>query len=107
MGPTLNVVVVRKSGQVSRFDYSAAMVNKDVIWMRITLFEYLEYLKKYVKGTKKVFAVLKKEQERFDFIKFIASSHTEAQSEASKQCPSLAKTFVVAVAATVTGFFSG
>ncbi|KAI6211655.1 Ribosomal L18ae protein [Aphelenchoides besseyi] len=70
-GPTLNGVVGRKSGQVPGFDYSAANKNKGVTWTRETLFDYLKDPKKYIPGTKMVFAGLKKEQERADLIKFI------------------------------------
>ncbi|KAI6238196.1 Cytochrome c type-1 [Aphelenchoides fujianensis] len=70
-GPTLNGVVGRKSGQVPGFDYSAANKNKGVTWTRETLFEYLKDPKKYIPGTKMVFAGLKKEGERADLIKYI------------------------------------
>jgi len=70
-GPTLNGVIGRKSGQVAGFDYSAANKNKGVVWNRDTLFEYLLNPKKYIPGTKMVFAGLKKADERADLIKFI------------------------------------
>ncbi|KAI6206672.1 Cytochrome c domain-containing protein [Aphelenchoides besseyi] len=70
-GPTLNGVIGRKSGQVPGFDYSAANKNKGVTWTQETLFDYLRDPKKYIPGTKMVFAGLKKEQERADLIKFI------------------------------------
>ncbi|CAL2044577.1 unnamed protein product [Caenorhabditis nigoni] len=70
-GPTLNGVIGRQSGQVAGFDYSAANKNKGVVWDRQTLFEYLADPKKYIPGTKMVFAGLKKADERADLIKFI------------------------------------
>lgn len=42
-----------------------------MVWTRETLFEYLLDPKKYIPGTKMVFAGLKKPQERADLIKFI------------------------------------
>ncbi|CAD6196889.1 unnamed protein product [Caenorhabditis auriculariae] len=60
-----------KSGTVEGFDYSAANKNKGVTWSRETLFEYLLNPKKYIPGTKMVFAGLKKADERADLIKYI------------------------------------
>ncbi|VDO60872.1 unnamed protein product [Haemonchus placei] len=70
-GPTLHGIIGRKSGTVEGFDYSAANKNKGVIWSRETLFEYLLNPKKYIPGTKMVFAGLKKADERADLIKYI------------------------------------
>ncbi|KAH7728897.1 CBN-CYC-2.2 protein [Aphelenchoides avenae] len=70
-GPTLSGVWDRKSGQVAGFDYSTANKNKGVTWNRESLFEYLKDPKKYIPGTKMVFAGLKKADERADLIKYI------------------------------------
>uniref|UniRef100_A0AC35EU47 Cytochrome c domain-containing protein n=1 Tax=Panagrolaimus sp. PS1159 TaxID=55785 RepID=A0AC35EU47_9BILA len=70
-GPTLNGVIGRKSGTVPGFDYSPANKSKGVVWTRETLFEYLLNPKKYIPGTKMVFAGLKKADERADLIKYI------------------------------------
>lgn len=42
-----------------------------ITWNKDTLFEYLENPKKYIPGTKMVFAGLKKPQERADLIAYI------------------------------------
>jgi len=42
-----------------------------ITWTRDTLFVYLENPKKYIPGTKMVFAGLKKPQERADIIAYI------------------------------------
>ncbi|CEF62820.1 tRNA (guanine-N(7)-)-methyltransferase [Strongyloides ratti] len=70
-GPTLNGLIGRTSGTVPGYDFSTANKNKGVVWTRETLFEYLLNPKKYIPGTKMVFAGLKKESERADLIKFI------------------------------------
>ncbi|CAJ0571245.1 unnamed protein product, partial [Mesorhabditis spiculigera] len=70
-GPTLNGVMGRKSGTVPGFDYSPANKNKGVVWERQTMFDYLLDPKKYIPGTKMVFAGLKKADERADLIKYI------------------------------------
>jgi len=56
---------------VAGYDYSAANKNKGVVWTRETLFEYLLNPKKFIPGTKMVFAGLKKADERADLIKYI------------------------------------
>jgi cytochrome c len=49
-------------------------VNKGITWADETLFEYLENPKKYIPGTKMVFAGLKKAGERNDLIAYLKSS---------------------------------
>ncbi|KAJ7920812.1 cytochrome c C1 [Mycena leptocephala] len=68
VGPNLHGLFGRKSGQVDGFSYTAANVNKGVIWGTDTLFEYLENPKKYIPGTKMAFAGLKKDKDRNDLI---------------------------------------
>lgn len=46
VGPNLNGVFGRKSGQAEGFSYTAANLNKGVTWTEETLFEYLENPKK-------------------------------------------------------------
>lgn len=45
-----------------------------ITWNKDTLFEYLENPKKYIPGTKMVFAGLKKPQERADLIAYLEQS---------------------------------
>jgi cytochrome c len=60
VGPNLNGIFGRKSGQAAGFSYTAANVNKGVTWDDQTLFDYLENPKKYIPGTKMAFAGFKK-----------------------------------------------
>ncbi|KIK96579.1 hypothetical protein PAXRUDRAFT_825815 [Paxillus rubicundulus Ve08.2h10] len=71
VGPNLNGLFGRKTGQVEDFQYTAANVNKGVTWDENTLFEYLENPKKYIPGTKMAFAGLKKEKDRNDLISWL------------------------------------
>lgn len=48
-----------------------------ITWNEDTLFEYLENPKKYIPGTKMVFAGLKKPQERADLIAYIKQASSE------------------------------
>ncbi len=54
-----------------------ANINKGIIWGEDTLFPYLENPKKYIPGTKMVFAGLKKEDERKDLIAFLVRETTK------------------------------
>jgi len=46
-------------------------LSAGVIWSRETLFDYLENPKKYIPGTKMIFAGLKKETDRADLIAYL------------------------------------
>lgn len=74
-GPNLWGLFGRQSGSVDGFSYTAANKNSGIIWSDQTLFEYLLNPKRYIKGTKMVFAGLKKEQDRADLIEFL-KTHT-------------------------------
>ncbi|KAJ3165655.1 hypothetical protein HK101_000180 [Irineochytrium annulatum] len=71
VGPNLNGLFTRVSGTASGFSYSAAMQKKQVKWNEDEMFVYLENPKKYVPGTKMVFAGFKKPQERADVIAYL------------------------------------
>ena len=71
VGPNLNGLFGRKSGQAEGFSYSEANLKKGVLWGEDTLFEYLLNPKKYIPGTKMVFAGIKKKPERHDLIAFL------------------------------------
>ncbi|KZC04561.1 Cytochrome c-2 [Dufourea novaeangliae] len=71
VGPNLHGLIGRKTGQAAGYSYTDANKAKGITWNRDTLFEYLENPKKYIPGTKMVFAGLKKPQERVDLIAYI------------------------------------
>lgn len=64
VGPNLSGLFGRVSGSAEGFAYSAANKKKGVTWDEESLFVYLENPKKYIPGTKMVFAGFKKEADR-------------------------------------------
>merc|ERR1712157_689498 len=73
-GPNLNGFWGRQSGQAEGYSFSSANKKSGIIWEKDTLFDYVENPKKYMKGTKMVFAGIKKPQERKDLIAYLKSS---------------------------------
>ncbi|XP_008187514.1 cytochrome c [Acyrthosiphon pisum] len=71
VGPNLNGLIGRKTGDAPGYTYSDANKQKGITWNDTTLFEYLENPKKYIPGTKMVFAGIKKVDERKDLIAYL------------------------------------
>ncbi|XP_012500022.1 PREDICTED: cytochrome c-like [Propithecus coquereli] len=61
-GPKLHGLSGQKTGQVTGFSYTEANKNKGITWGEDTLMQYLGNLKKYISGTKMIFASIKKEE---------------------------------------------
>merc|ERR1712167_363784 len=70
-GPPLWGLFGRPSGSVEGFAYSEANKNSGIIWSDKHMFEYLVNPKKYMPGTKMVFAGVKKDKERADLIEYM------------------------------------
>eukprot|EP01039_Chlorochromonas_danica_P001519 gene1519-1655_t len=73
-GPNLNGMFGRKTGQAAGFAYSPANINKGITWDETTLFDYLENPKKYIPGTKMIFAGIKNPAERKDLIAYMKTA---------------------------------
>ncbi|KAF8071263.1 CYC1 [Scenedesmus sp. PABB004] len=73
-GPNLGGIFGRTSGQAAGFAYSKANKEKAVVWSEETLYDYLLNPKKYIPGTKMVFAGLKKPEDRTNLIAFMKSA---------------------------------
>jgi len=73
-GPNLNGLFGRKTGQAEGFAYTEANKKKGITWEKDTLWVYLENPKKYIPGTKMVFAGIKKKNDRADVIAYLEDS---------------------------------
>merc|ERR1712086_773894 len=71
VGPNLSGLFGRKTGQAEGFSYSDANIKKGITWDEDTLLVYLLNPKKYIPGTKMVFAGLKKEKDRKNLIAYM------------------------------------
>ena len=76
-GPNLMGLYGRQSGQAESYDYTEANKNSGIMWNETTLFEYLANPKKYIKGTKMVFAGIKKAGDRKDLVAFLKEATTK------------------------------
>jgi len=75
IGPSLAGVVGRKAGSVPGFAYSAANKNSGDIWDAQTLDTYLAEPRKFMPGTKMVFAGLKNPEDRKALIEYLKGQH--------------------------------
>merc|ERR1712037_155219 len=73
-GPNLNGLFGRKTGQAANFSYTQANKDKGITWGADTLDIYLTNPKKYIPGTKMVFAGLKKKKDRDSLIAYLEES---------------------------------
>ncbi|NIG59105.1 NADH-ubiquinone oxidoreductase 75 kDa subunit, mitochondrial [Pontoporia blainvillei] len=76
-GPNLHGLFGRKTGQAVGFSYTDANKNKGITWGEEMLMEYLENPKKYIPGTKMIFAGIKKKGERVDLIAYLKKATNE------------------------------
>ena len=74
LGPNLWGLIGRKTGQAAGFSYTQANKDKGITWETETLDIYLTNPKKYIPGTKMVFAGLKKKKERDILIAYLKDS---------------------------------
>ena len=71
LGPSLAGIVGRKAGSVPGYAYSDANKNSGVTWDDATLDTYLTDPRKFVPGTKMIFAGLKNADDRKALIEYL------------------------------------
>jgi cytochrome c len=71
IGPSLYGVIGRKAGKVAKFKYSKAMKKSAVVWDEKSLDAYLTKPKKFIPGTKMIFAGIKKQKDRDNLIAYL------------------------------------
>uniref|UniRef100_A0A6A7FTC4 Cytochrome c-like n=1 Tax=Hirondellea gigas TaxID=1518452 RepID=A0A6A7FTC4_9CRUS len=74
VGPNLGGLIGRKTGQAVGYTYTEANKSKGITWGPDTLDVYLTNPKKFIPGTKMVFAGIKKKGERADLIAYLTDS---------------------------------
>ncbi|TRY79778.1 hypothetical protein TCAL_07367 [Tigriopus californicus] len=74
VGPNLHGMYGRQTGKAAGYSYTDANKSKGVTWNEETLDIYLTNPKKYIPGTKMVFAGLKKKGDREDLIAYLKSA---------------------------------
>ena len=70
-GPNLHGLLGRAAGTTPGFSYTAANKSSGIVWSREHPLQYLFKPKKYIPGTKMVFAGLKKPKDRANLIAYL------------------------------------
>ena len=72
VGPILNGLDGRHSGNIAGYSYSAANKNSGITWSEATFKEYIKDPKAKIPGTKMVFAGIKDEKEADNLWSYLA-----------------------------------
>ncbi|KAH8054200.1 hypothetical protein JL722_8930 [Aureococcus anophagefferens] len=74
--PVRHGIFGNQPGQVGDYSYSGAFKDKtgEMVWDDATMHEWLKAPKKFIKGTKMIFAGIKKEKERNDLVDYLKSA---------------------------------
>mmetsp|Transcript_12765 Transcript_12765/g.38006 ORF Transcript_12765/g.38006 Transcript_12765/m.38006 type:complete len:105 (-) Transcript_12765:28-342(-) len=73
-GPNLHGVFGREAGKCPDYSYSGALAGSGVVWDDDTMNQWLKVPKKFIKGSKMVFAGIKKDKERDMLIEYLKAA---------------------------------
>ena len=73
IGPVLYGILGKKSGSVSEYKYSKALIAHGKVWSFAEMNSFLIKPRKHIKGTKMAFAGLKSEKDRASVILYMNS----------------------------------
>ena len=82
-GPNLHGLFGRHTGQAEGYNYTDANKEQTFIWSEETLDQYLKKPRKFIPGTKMIFAGLRKEKDRKNLIAYLKEA-TSSDAKASK-----------------------
>ena len=71
IGPSLNAIQGRNSGEVAGYSYSTANKNSGIVWSDEKLFQYLENPQRVIPGTKMTYTGVKDPQQRANVIAYL------------------------------------
>jgi len=74
IGPGLKGVVGRQSGQYPGFNYSTAFAGSGIVWTEEKLDAWLTDPQEMIRGTRMIFAGVKRAEERADIIAFLKAN---------------------------------
>ena len=77
VGPNLSGLIGRQTGQAEGYSYTRANKEKGITWGEDTLDIYLTKPKKYIPGTKMVYAGLRKKKDRRNLIAYLKEATAE------------------------------
>ena len=77
IGPKLNGLDGRHSGNVEGFDYSDANKNSGIVWNEAKFKEYIQDPRSVVPGTKMIFAGIKNQQEIGDLWAYVSQFNAD------------------------------
>ena len=83
MGPNLHGLFGRHTGEAKGYRYSDANMEQTFIWNEETLDSYLKKPRKFIPGTKMIFAGLRKEKDRKNIIAYLKEA-TSSDAKKSK-----------------------
>ncbi|KAI2652952.1 Cytochrome c [Labeo rohita] len=74
VGPNLNGLFGRLTGQAPGYLFTESTVEKGVVWKEDTLMEFLRNPKRYIPGTKMIFSGIQKNEERINLVAYLRKS---------------------------------